>query len=146
MTTIEKEIKKRSKEIIPKIKQSQIRAIPLQGAIEKRIINYWIAPLFFILGAPIIFLPTIEAEKAKRIEKSYFPTVSKTASFIFSYFVLNYFCSIYSVLVLLLCMGYRVIYYSIKRYSILDRRIARHFVHFSECLYNPLNHLCNSNN
>ena len=61
----------------------------------------WIAPvLFCILGAPIIFLPTIEAEKAKRIEKSYFPTVSKTASFIFSNFVLNYFCSIYSVLVL----------------------------------------------
>ena len=124
------------------MKQSQIRAIPLQGAIEKRIINYWIVPLFSIFGAPIIFSPPMEAEKAKRIEKSYFPTVSKTASFIFSYFVLNYFCSIYSVLVLL----FRVIYYSIIRYSILDRRIARHFVHFSECLYNPLSLLCNSNN
>ena len=30
-----------------------------------------------------------------------------------------------------------------KRYFIIDQQIARHFVHYSECLSNPLYLLCN---
>ena len=52
--TIERTIKKRSKDLIPKIKQIRSRAINVQGAIEKCLIllsQYWrknklIAPLF----------------------------------------------------------------------------------------------------
>ena len=33
-----------------------------------------------------------------------------------------------------------------KRYFIIVKQIARHFVHYSECLYHPPSHLCNSNN
>ena len=33
-----------------------------------------------------------------------------------------------------------------KRYFIIDQQIAQHFGHYSECLYNPLSLLCNSNN
>ena len=36
--------------------------------------------------------------------------------------------------------------YHIKRYFIIDQQIACHFVHYSECLYQPPSHLCNSNN
>ena len=36
--------------------------------------------------------------------------------------------------------------YHHKRYLIIDQQIARHLMHYSDCLYNPHSLLCNSNN
>ena len=33
-----------------------------------------------------------------------------------------------------------------KTYFIIDQQIARHFVHYSECIYHPPSLLCNSYN
>ena len=41
MTNVEISIKKRSKELIPKMKQRGLRAITLQGALDKSTLQYW---------------------------------------------------------------------------------------------------------
>ena len=56
----EKAIKKRVKELIPKMKKKRLRGIHLQRAIEKSAIllsQYW---KINSLGAPILFSPTVE--------------------------------------------------------------------------------------
>ena len=66
--TIEMEITKRSKETIPKIKQTRVRSITLQGAIKKSFIiitlkkNYSTKYFFGISGVPMIFLPSVHTQ------------------------------------------------------------------------------------
>ena len=57
---IERALNKRSKELIPKINQTRLRLLTLQGAMRKESniekIRNLISPLLFrILGAPILF-------------------------------------------------------------------------------------------
>ena len=48
------------KETTTKIKQRRLRKITVQGAIETSKINLKLPQLFRILGAPIIFLSTLQ--------------------------------------------------------------------------------------
>ena len=74
--SIEREIMGRSKEITPKMKQRRLRAITLQGALEKSpilISQYWknewldINIIISFFWGPIIFSPTVVASEAKSL-------------------------------------------------------------------------------